>query len=507
MIDQSVALDSQANAIKGDRMAESAGALGLASSRLSEHRTRGVFRRTSMGQVLACVFFGAAIAIIAKFSYLLLLAIVAGVLAVMIGCRILGHRPFAVFALVYSVPFSLMHHFVYIPNTGAADGLTIELVDVWILFLLADYAWSVRMGTAKPVSGLKAFCIPTALLLSADLFSFLHSANIELSTYGLLNHVRQAVLFIALAVILAQGKKECRAVCLAIDFAIITIGGICIAETILRTNVRPDVMGSGDDIFRAGGLLTPTGTAAYLAALLPVVAVEYLFPPSFSRRVLAGVGLCVGAAGLGCTLTRSAIGIFAVGLMPLLLFCFRLGRMRTRHVILLAVITTAVLLPWIRLGDRVSERAEDGVDSFNGRVALNRTAVNMASQSPLIGEGINNYEIKMRRFFPTDEQQTFEYLVHNKFLLTFAETGIVGLAAFLWLVAIALYRAFLLARRGLPLGIGMFCSVIIVVLSMNCESYEAGPLLENSWILIAAVAALWAGQFADAQRSAKMRVL
>lgn len=419
--------------------------------------------------------------------------------ALTVGCLTMGSRPLAVFGLVYSVPFSLMHHFVYRPNIGAADGLTVELIDVWIVCLLIHYVAQCLKENVTPVHGLAAFCVPLTLLLVADLFSFTHSADIDMSIYGILNHLRASILFIVLALALAQGKRELRAASLAIVCAVVTIGGVCIGEMILKTNIRANVFvdGMGDSIFRAAGLFAPNGTAAYLAALLPLVAIEYFFPFSRQRKRLAGVGLCMGLAGMGCTLSRASFVILAVGSMPLVIFLFRRRLIRGMH-IMLCFVALAVLLA--SLGEKISARLGEGTDDLNGRVALMATALKMASNSPLFGEGINNYELKMRHFIPADQTQKFQFVVHNKFLLTLAETGLLGLAAFVWLVGIASHRAYLLARRKLPLGIALLCSVVIVTLDMNVESYDSGTHLLNAWILIAVIAALWSAQASMTQR-------
>ena len=240
---------------------------------------------------------------------------------------------------------------------------------------------------------------------------------------------------------------------------------------LLKTNIRvnPMVAEMTDSMFRAGGLDGPTLAAAYLAALLPLIAIEYFYPLNRLRRVLAAVGLSVGLAGLACTLTRAAFGILAIGSVPLLMFFFRKKLIRVRHIILCIVV---LALLQASLGERISARLNEGTDNLDARVGLMGTALNMASNSPLVGEGINNYELKMHHFIPTDQRQKFEYVVHNKFLLTSAETGLLGLIAFVWVLAIASRRALFLARRGLPLGIGLLSSMLIVVLDMNVESYE-----------------------------------
>jgi putative inorganic carbon (HCO3(-)) transporter len=66
-----------------------------------------------------------------------------------------------------------------------------------------------------------------------------------------------------------------------------------------------------------------------------------------------------------------------------------------------------------------------------------------------LGVGLNNYTLLMPRY-DWDSLQSWgrPAVVHNVYLLVTAETGIVGLVAFLWLLASVLSQARLLVRRA-----------------------------------------------------------
>jgi hypothetical protein len=269
---------------------------------------------------------------------------------------------------------------------------------------------------------------------------------------------------------------------------------------ILRTNIpRNDALiaAAGEPGFRAGGISAPTLAAAFLASLLPMVAIEFFWPFSRSRKVLAAAAICLGLAGIGCTLTRAAAGILAFGSIPLLIFLFRNHRIRATHIIGCLVVLACL---WASLGDKISERVDEGADNLAARMGLVGTALNMASNSPLFGEGVNNYTLKMNGFIPSGQRQKFEYEVHNRFLLTLAETGVTGLAALIWLLAIASLRAISLARRGLPMGVGVLCSMIVLLSEMNVESFDSGMNLLSAFILMAVIAAMWSDERVKAQQ-------
>jgi hypothetical protein len=455
------------------------------------------------GATIALVLLCSVLAVAAtRFSIPAFAAVVVA-MAFVAGCSALGARPFAVFGLIFCVPFSLAAHFVYRPNMGASDGLAVYLTDLWVVWLLVDAMVQRQKGTRKPLRDFAGFLVPVILLLTADLISFTRSGDLQLSIYGFIEHFRAALLFVVLAFSLRQGKRELDAASLAVVWAVITIGGICGVEMLLQRHLgfRAYTPGEYDDqVFRSAGLSTPTLAAGYLAALMPLVAIEYFFPISKARKRLAGLGLVLGIVGLGCTLSRAAVGILAIGVIPLFML-LRRQRLIRRGRMILGLLFIALLA--VGLTDKITARADEGrIATLDGRTGLIDTALNMASDSPVIGQGLNNYEFKMFGFIPSDERQSFEYLVHNKFLLTLAETGPLGLIALVSLLGIASRRSFLLARRGLPMGTGLLCSVIIVALHMNVESYTSGPILLNVWILTAIVAGFWSSQEMTAQSAA-----
>jgi O-antigen ligase len=97
----------------------------------------------------------------------------------------------------------------------------------------------------------------------------------------------------------------------------------------------------------------------------------------------------------------------------------------------------------------------------------------------------------MDEFSPKHQVTSFEYLVHNRYLLTLAETGIVGLIAFAWSLAVVVARALVLARHSV-VGVALLGSMVVALLHMNMEAYAAGSFtLWNVWTIAAFVAAMY----------------
>ncbi len=77
--------------------------------------------------------------------------------------------------------------------------------------------------------------------------------------------------------------------------------------------------------------------------------------------------------------------------------------------------------------------------SFLRRAELNWIALKMFQDHPLLGVGLNNFTVRMSEYGEVSGWTRFLQPVHNVYLLVAAETGILGLAAFLCLLLFTIY--------------------------------------------------------------------
>ena len=419
-----------------------------------------------------------------------MLALAAGALVLAAASFMMGRAMVPIMGLTFTVPFDLVHHLTYVPGQiGASSGLTVDLTDLWVIWLVLEYGYARWKGEVRRAPGLAGIFLPMALLLVADVFSLWGSGDIVLTLYGIVAHIKLAAAFLILALTIAQGESELRAASLGFMLAVLVVGVICITESVLSVNFRAslDDDGMAGYAFRAAGLNTPTLTAGYLAVLLPMVCID-LITCRGVRKCLAALALCLGLAGLFCTLTRAALGLLVIGSIPLLVHLHRRRFIRPRHIL---VCVGAAAIAYASLAGRIQSRLDEGNGNLIGRSVLIRAALAMAATSPIVGVGLNTYDLHMYDFMPKDEDQRWVAGVHNEFARALAETGPLGLVALAWLIGLTLVRATSLARIGLPIGIGLLCSTIIATLDMNIESYVSGPDRVNLWIVLAIVAGVF----------------
>jgi O-antigen ligase len=266
-------------------------------------------------------------------------------------------------------------------------------------------------------------------------------------------------------------------------------GVVCLLEFARQDNFRQNPLVDnmvGFEGFRSSGFSTPTTAAGYIAFLLPLVLIQVIASQSAIRRQAATFAILAGVVGVICTLTRSALICLPLGFVPVLIAGYRYRMIKIVYVIpAVLVIAGAVVMLWPDLNNRF----ERGEDNLAARLSLVGTAMNMAEDSPLVGQGINMYFLKMQAFIPPTESSTFEYLVHNKFLLTLAETGVLGLLSFCFLYGLAIRDTLLICKQSFLMGAPFLGAWIVLLIDMNLESYEAGAGIQTFWMLAGAAMA------------------
>ena len=115
----------------------------------------------------------------------------------------------------------------------------------------------------------------------------------------------------------------------------------------------------------------------------------------------------------------------------------------------------------------------------------------------------------MPAYLTPEFSQDWLYTVHNRFLLTWAESGIFALLAFIWFILSTLWRGWKTSKypdRFLaPLALGFTAAIVGHLYQMQVEAFNGRPTLELLVLMAALLAAMWHITFADEQaRSAAL---
>jgi O-antigen ligase len=210
-------------------------------------------------------------------------------------------------------------------------------------------------------------------------------------------------------------------------------------------------------------MVHPNILGPFLLFVLPIFLAHLVGAKHWAIRVFAGLVCLCGYAGLIGTMSRFPIGVAGLQGAAVLACLVVMRGISLRPLAgALSFVGIAGVLASAYFVDEIAQRITGDLgESISFRADYNRVALEIWREHPLLGIGLNNFVEGLEHTDPklatiVDEMQEgrTEYgiraaaPVHNLFLLVLAETGLLGLAAFLALLFIALSIAWKSARTA-----------------------------------------------------------
>jgi hypothetical protein len=401
--------------------------------------------------------------------------------------------------VLLDIPLQIDQNFHYLDDAaefGAIGGFNLSVTTVALAGLYA--AWLVdrlvrRDRTPTVPSGLVA---PLSAYFGVAALSVIVARDVGLYSRGLFLLGQMFLVYVYL-VGTVRSAQDVRFVVTCLLCGLVLEGLIIIAlgltgEGFAVAGLQGRVDVSNDDWggpARFGGTVgSPNNAAEYLEMLLaPAVAV---LVSNLGRlcKTLAALGLALGSAALIATLSR---GGWIASALSLAIVCVALWRRgRKAHVVLwLGGLVVAFSL--IFHGSIAERLTGDDSGAAHSRVPLMATAFRIISDNPVLGVGANNYTAALPDY-ASMHQDEFLYAVHNQYLLVCAETGLIGLAAFLWFLGATIRRGFHAWKLGdplrSPLALGFTAALVGHMVHMQADILNGRPQVQ----LLVTVAALLA---------------
>lgn len=336
--------------------------------------------------------------------------------------------------------------------------LVFALVGLWLWQVLTDrenieFSW-MQLSLA-------GFLLSGAIGLSG-------ASDVVLGTKTLFIFVMGAAVYLVTAQTL-RSVEEARGVVWAVAGATGAVGVYAIlAGTGALGNVSDARGYDGQSYDGVEGLFTHVnGLAGFLALSIPPVVALVVSEPLRRRRVLGFLLLAAATAGLVLTYSRGAwIGTIIAVLV--LLLVLRKGVQLAWGIVLTgAFLASGAVLE--RLQSITTVESDSAVTS---RFEFWGVALRMVTDHPLLGVGLGNfqtaYEDLMFSGLPL-LPYTLEVpnQAHNLFLHLAVEVGLVGLAAFTWILAVAFVQARRVHRSADPqakaLGLGVAAGLVALL--------------------------------------------
>jgi hypothetical protein len=323
---------------------------------------------------------------------------------------------------------------------GTARGMEISLAYLLCLSaLLAMYFGKVRIRFY--VRGLWAYI----LLFLCSVVSVINAESALISFYELWKMLMMYLVLVCVYSYLRHSK----------DYEVFVWGITCMLLLSFLVVVKGKYL---DGIYQARGVFPHQNSMGmYLNLICPVFLAGWMQCKSFFKSSFFAICLLLNAAALVSTYSRGAILCFPIGCAVATVLCLTTGINTRKLRILVCMALCALVGIGLFLSQVVYRFKHASTASGNARVFYATAAWNMIKAEPL-GVGVNNWSLKMDRYYPYNpkylEPERWENrqeekpwgIVETVYLLVGAECGWLGLLALLcWYAAI-----FALGWRSLP---------------------------------------------------------
>ena len=435
----------------------------------------------------------------AKLSIILVFGILFMALIVLTGFS----RYFILFSLIMSLILFLDYHIINLEKTAPVHGLTVSILDIFLVFLiLRKMLFPDRNHLIDRVNnGLSSQSkLLAVILLATFTLSFMDSNDSSLTLFGLIQYVKMVALFFFIANDL-NTEFDFSFISWSLTCALALLNIFCMAQFLTKINFTISfqviTMPSWyqGDFSPVGPAGSPNVTAGQIITLLPFCLSVLLRNKNLTFRAFA---LVTGLSSLIClvlTQSRAAWGVFVLIFGVFLwLVCWK-KLMKVRYALLILFIFAIIGgVFFVESLDKMSTNDISDPQNLIARLTLMKTSFQMIQAHPFIGVGLNNYSEVMMEYVPLFLSGEWLYLVHNKYILIWSETGTMGLIIYL-LFLISIYRNVITYIRNQReehsmIGISVFCSLMAFNLHMIFESYSGGAITFQFWLICGLAVAL-----------------
>jgi putative inorganic carbon (hco3(-)) transporter len=416
-------------------------------------------------------------------------------------------------ALALSLPLHLDVNLLWqTGHQGGPTGFRLSLTDFILIVLLL--LWLAEFGSGR-ATRLKSFwrvSIPLLLFVGAGLISTLVAEKPLFSGFELLDMAKGFLLYLYLANCV-RDRRDVNWILAGLMAALLFESSLGLYQWLLQRPLglsflgevtAPAGLGAADwtGVRARGTLYSANIFSMYLGMTLPIVAAVLLGPARHITKLLAGVVTVFGLVATVLTLSRGGwMGMLAAVVVLVVLSGRKSSTTRGRRLILSVLIALLVTL-FIGLltnGAVIRRLTENDRGAAEARVPLMNGALAIIADHPVTGTGLNNYLFGLRPYDPTRGLARYGGLgvVHNSFLLIAAETGLFGLAAFVWLLLALGWRGLASLRVetvsfAAVLTVGLLaCEADMIVQSMVDYAIFGDPqLFSLFWFLAGLLVAI-----------------
>jgi O-antigen ligase len=418
---------------------------------------------------------------------------VAGAVGVVVALAVLAllfdrHPSWLPVAAAATLPFR-----VPIASGGSTANLLVPLYLV-VAAGAAAYAIPRLAGRERPEGGRAPGAVEWALAATLALYGIQSSYSADFG-HALENvvffYVPFALLFALVARVAWTTKlaRACLGVLVVLALALVGVGFVEYATRHLFLNPKVIASNQLEDYFRVNSLFFDPNIYGRFLAVVMLLLAAWLLWARRQREVVAGaLLLAVLWGGLVLTFSQSSFTALLVGLAILgaMRWSVRWALILSGGALVVAVVFVAVAPGAVHLELGNSKSADKAT---SGRYDLIEGGLKLFKRAPLVGQGSGSFAREYRRAEHVSPERAAS-ASHTIPVTVAAEQGLIGLVAYLALLAAALARLFRGARRVPERAAVAAAFVALLAHSMMYAAFLEDPL---TWTLLGAgtAMALW----------------
>jgi putative inorganic carbon (hco3(-)) transporter len=408
-------------------------------------------------------------------------------------------RPeFSLYLLAFAVPFGSL-------RSVSLGGASVTATEILVALLAA--AWLGRGVMQRRICIVHApLSLPLVLVILSQLLSLFDALSLSMAAIELIKWSEVLAVYIIASSILSGAGSSPLATASTRRILVSLLLVATLAEALL--GVYQFIWRAGPEWFLIGRFMRAYGTfnqpnpyAGYLNLSLPLgyallLAGDHRGRSSQKKDVVLGVWLMVVGGALLMSFSRGAWLGFAVAFVVIgFLHSRRTAMLMAVGAAMLAitlVLGSAQLLPtavtarfssitdYIRIFDARHVKVTDANFAVVERMAHWQAAWGMFNDRPWLGYGIGNYPAAYVRYALAGWKEDLGH-AHNYLLNVMAETGLVGLAAYLVFVVAALWVCLAAVRSSAARGHAFARAVALGILGVLCAKLTH-EMLDDLWV-------------------------
>lgn len=441
----------------------------------------------------AGLFLGIYVLGVSRLSSQMMLMALAAALG-LFGVIIIGHlRKLLLAVIIVEITFPLDIYLNYqtdLAEIGALGGFNISVTTGCLLALYTLWLGNALIGAGYAPRPRWFANPPLVIYIALATISTIVAVDKTLSSFEIFLLLQSFLLF----TYIASTVKTREEVVFIVTILLITLLFEALVMIGLRGIGRSIEIGPLtariDSGGRVGGTVgSPNGAGGYLSLLL-VPALSLLIARWGSlHKLLAITAFGLGTIALILTQSRGGWLAFGGSLTLFMFITWRRGWISLTMPTILLLVSVGVA---ITFQDAIVARLfgnDEG--SAASRLPLIDLAFRIIRDHPFLGIGTNNFAALIRSYDTPDFGNAWLYVVHNKYLLIWAEMGLLGLAAFLGFLMLMIYRGWRAAVTNdhflAPLAIAFSTAIAGHMFHMLFDVFNGRTQIQLLWLCAAII--------------------